>query len=334
MGYERYPQNVGNRGDYDDQDDRGYGRNRPRTSDWDRGERGSGDGYYGRDRSYSDGGRYSASSNDAYRGSYASDGRRFVEGDDGQRGGRSGSYGERSARETHYGFRRPDDYRDENSAGERFGFGNVETGNERGSRRQGSGYDYDDRGLMVRAGDEVRSWFGDDEAERRRKLDQRYDERLNRDNHSRTDSDYDSWRRRQIEALDRDYDEYRQENQSKFHSEFSGWREERQGQRSSLSKVAEHMEVVGSDGLHVGTVDKVRGDRIILTKNDENAGGHHHSIPSRWIQTVDDKVTIRKTAEEAMKHWKDEERNQALFEDEGKASANQQQTYRTYSGTY
>lgn len=31
------------------------------------------------------------------------------------------------------------------------------------------------RGLMERAGDEVRSWFGDEEAERRRMLDERYD---------------------------------------------------------------------------------------------------------------------------------------------------------------
>ena len=59
------------------------------------------------------------------------------------------------------------------------------------------------------------------------------------------------------------------------------------------------MDVVGSDGEHVGTVDKVRGDRIILTKNDPAAGGHHHSIPSSWLESVDGKVTLRKTASEA-----------------------------------
>src|SRR3546814_12151683 len=36
--------------------------------------------------------------------------------------------------------------------------------------------DYDDRGFFDRAGDELRSWFGDDEAERRRRRDARYDE--------------------------------------------------------------------------------------------------------------------------------------------------------------
>jgi CBS domain-containing protein len=42
---------------------------------------------------------------------------------------------------------------------------------------------YEDRGLMERAGDEVRSWFGDEEAERRRRIDYRRD--LQRDREGR-----------------------------------------------------------------------------------------------------------------------------------------------------
>jgi CBS-domain-containing membrane protein len=34
---------------------------------------------------------------------------------------------------------------------------------------------YEDRGLMRRAGDELRSWFGDEEAEGRRRMDYRRD---------------------------------------------------------------------------------------------------------------------------------------------------------------
>ncbi len=116
-----------------------------------------------------------------------------------------------------------------------------------------------------------------------------------------------------MRSFDRDYAEYRQENQSKFHNEFASWRTNRQTQRDSLEKVKEHQEVVGSDGSHVGTVDKVRGDRIILTKNDSDAGGRHHSIPSSWLKSVDDKVTLSKTADEAKKAWRDEENNQAMF---------------------
>ena len=38
--------------------------------------------------------------------------------------------------------------------------------------------------------------------------------------------------------------------------------------RQLLGQIREHMEVVGSDDEHVGTVDRVAGDRIILTKSD------------------------------------------------------------------
>lgn len=179
-------------------------------------------------------------------------------------------------------------------------------------------YDYDDRGFFTRAGDEVRSWFGDEDAERRRELDARYDDRYYGEDArrgSRHDPSYNHWRNRQIAALDRDYDEYRRENQSHFDNEFGSWRSRRSGQRDSLQRVVEHMEVVGRDGAHVGTVDKVRGDRVILTKSDTDAGGHHHSIPSAWIQSVDDRVTISKTADEAQSAWRDEERRGALFGD-------------------
>lgn len=211
------------------------------------------------------------------------------------------------------------------------------------ARRYASGQD-EDRGFLERAGDEVRSWFGDEEAERRREMDQRYDERMGRAERWRDsagrDEHYGSWRRQRIAELDRDYDEYRRENAQRFHSEFETWRTERQGQRDCLRRVTEHMEVVGSDGSHVGTVDKVRGDRILLTKTDADAGGHHHSIPSRWIDSVADRVTLRKTAEEAKAHWRDEERSGALF-GEGRERDRDRQDWssehnlnRSFSGTY
>ena len=207
----------------------------------------------------------------------------------------------------------------------------------RGYGRQPEGYDYQDRGFFARAGDEVRSWFGDDEAERRREYDMRNDYGRG----GAIDRDYGDWRRGQIDALDRDYHEYRQENAKRFDSEFGTWRSNRQTQRSSLSRVEEHQEVVGSDGEHVGTVDKVRGDRVILTKNDADAGGRHHSFPSSWISSVDDKVTISKTADDAKRHWRDEERSSALFgndRDDSRASGSNADgsvnLNRSFSGTY
>ena len=43
---------------------------------------------------------------------------------------------------------------------------------------------------------------------------------------------------------------------------------------ADLSQVREHAEVIGADGVHVGTVDHVDGDRIKLTKKDSGEGSH------------------------------------------------------------
>jgi hypothetical protein len=132
--------------------------------------------------------------------------------------------------------------------------------------------------------------------------------------HGHHDPHYSEWRSRQIAQLDRDYDEYRREHQSRFDKEFGEWRERRGRQRQAVSRVTEHMEVVGSDGSHVGTVDCARGESIILTRSDPSAGGHHHIIPCGWVDNVDDKVRLNLTAGEAMKSWRDEEQSSALFD--------------------
>ncbi|HEX8401606.1 MAG TPA: DUF2171 domain-containing protein [Allosphingosinicella sp.] len=148
------------------------------------------------------------------------------------------------------------------------------------------------------------------------------------------DRHYTEWRNRQIEELDRDYHDYRQEHQSKFEQEFGGWRQKRQTQRQHFGRAREHMEVLGSDGAHIGTVDKIAGDKIILTKNDENAGGVHHSIPCSWIESVEDKVTVNKTAQEAMDAWTNEDSQRALFERSDAGSDGPHVLNRSFSGTY
>jgi len=230
------------------------------------------------------------------------------------------------------------------------------------------GYDPEDRGFLDRAGDEVRSWFGDEEAERRREYDEYYNRPYGdpRDQSSRLgyasaarrdyvpntgftpytgersgygsedhgearnfgprqdygvhhDSNYQAWRQERLNELDRDYAEYQREHRDRFNSEFGTWRTRRGEQRQAISQVREHHEVVGSDGEHVGTVDKLRGDRIILTKNDADAGGVHHSIPSSWIKSVDaTKVTLEKTAQQAQDAWRTEREQNALFNDRGR----------------
>ena len=47
---------------------------------------------------------------------------------------------------------------------------------------------------------------------------------------------------------------------------------------TDLSQIREHMEVIGADGVHLGTVDHVEGNRIKLIRADSGVGHeqHHH----------------------------------------------------------
>ena len=71
------------------------------------------------------------------------------------------------------------------------------------------------------------------------------------------------------------------------------------------TQIKEHMEVVGSDGVHVGTVDHLEGrDQVKLTKTDANAGGEHHYIPLAWVDHVEEKVHLKQSGAEARARWK------------------------------
>ena len=72
-----------------------------------------------------------------------------------------------------------------------------------------------------------------------------------------------------------------------------------------LSEIREHMDVVGSDGGHVGRVDKVMGDEIELTKLDLAAGLKHHLIPVSWVEMIDDDtVRLSMTKDAAKAAWR------------------------------
>ncbi|OYW46945.1 MAG: hypothetical protein B7Z33_00825 [Sphingomonadales bacterium 12-68-11] len=72
---------------------------------------------------------------------------------------------------------------------------------------------------------------------------------------------------------------------------------------TDTSAIREHMEVIGADGVHLGTVDKVDGHRIKLTKADSGVeldgaeggahSGHHHYISLGLVAGVEgDKVRL------------------------------------------
>jgi hypothetical protein len=73
---------------------------------------------------------------------------------------------------------------------------------------------------------------------------------------------------------------------------------------SGFEDIREHMEVIGADGVHLGTVDRIEGDRIKLTKADSGAGsheGHHHFISRGLVAEVEgNKVRLSANADVAL----------------------------------
>lgn len=118
-------------------------------------------------------------------------------------------------------------------------------------------YNPDDRGFFDKAGDEVKSWFGDNDAERRRELDaQRSDAQsafggadrgsgnqqslgytgatsANTPSMTHHDPDYQSYRKARMDEYDRDYHEYKQTKQKEFHDDFHAFRTQKAGTMNS-----------------------------------------------------------------------------------------------------
>ncbi len=80
---------------------------------------------------------------------------------------------------------------------------------------------------------------------------------------------------------------------------------------ADVSGIKEHMEVIGADGVHVGTVDKVEGSRIKLTKADSGEGshaGHHHYVSTGLVAEIEgDKVRLSANADVAVNIFEEEE---------------------------
>jgi hypothetical protein len=68
--------------------------------------------------------------------------------------------------------------------------------------------------------------------------------------------------------------------------------------------IKEHMDVIGADGVHIGTVDRMEGGRIKLTKKDSGEGshkGHHHFIDKSLVAGVEgNKVRLSANANVAV----------------------------------
>jgi hypothetical protein len=99
----------------------------------------------------------------------------------------------------------------------------------------------------------------------------------------------------QLELLTRERDELLQ-------------RKPRPGLKTSIKQ---HMEVIGADGVHIGTVDRVEHGRIKLTKADSGEGrhkGHHHFIDLGLVADVEGQK-VRLSANAAVAVTLEEERS-------------------------
>ncbi len=74
-----------------------------------------------------------------------------------------------------------------------------------------------------------------------------------------------------------------------------------------LGNIRPGMDVVGSDGGHVGTVDHVDHNRIKLRCNDTASGGQHHWLAQDMIASVDgNAVRLAMPASQARQSWQEE----------------------------
>lgn len=87
------------------------------------------------------------------------------------------------------------------------------------------------------------------------------------------------------------------------------------GMNDGAQNIREHMMVHargegsmnGVRGDHVGTVDKIEGDRIKLTRGD-SPDGRHHWIPLDWVESVDQNtVHLSRDANTVRRDWTSEE---------------------------
>ena len=69
------------------------------------------------------------------------------------------------------------------------------------------------------------------------------------------------------------------------------------------TRLVEDLEVVGSDGIHVGVIDRVDGAVMKLKRLDPAAGDQHHTLSTDLVKSVDKTAMLSITAADAMKRW-------------------------------
>ena len=84
---------------------------------------------------------------------------------------------------------------------------------------------------------------------------------------------------------------------------------------SSFDEIREHMHVIGADGVKLGTVDKVEGERIKLIREDSGVAhhDHHHFLPRGLVAEVEgDTVRLSANADVAAALFEEEESGEPI----------------------
>ncbi|TDH60613.1 DUF2171 domain-containing protein [Dankookia rubra] len=71
---------------------------------------------------------------------------------------------------------------------------------------------------------------------------------------------------------------------------------------TTTGEIRQHMEIIGADGGHVGTVDRLEAGHIRLTSGDDpdGSGRHHHALPLHLVDRAEaGQVRLTITAQEA-----------------------------------
>lgn len=74
-----------------------------------------------------------------------------------------------------------------------------------------------------------------------------------------------------------------------------------------VDQIREGLESVGSDGMHVGSVDALVGQLLKLKKSDPATGGTHHYLDLALVTSIEgDTIKLLVPAAEAKERWSEE----------------------------
>jgi hypothetical protein len=84
---------------------------------------------------------------------------------------------------------------------------------------------------------------------------------------------------------------------------------------SARDDIREGMEVIGADGVHIGTVDRIEAHRIKLTRKDSGQGsheGHHHYLAIGLVAGIEgEQVRLSTKGDVAVSLFEEEEEGAA-----------------------